>query len=258
MEMINAIGRRKASVARIYLTQGEGKITVNGKDYKEYFTIPHIQSDITDPFDTVEIDGNIYDVKVNVNGGGFKGQAQAIRMAISRALVKMNEEPVDFDVENAYVLDITGTVKFDSIPPESLYELYKDGRVFGPLAEELTAKRFKKMVKSPELNGFWDVQHTTWGHTYEVRTLTKGGANLIPSNQIGAGRKYNEEEYLEKLNNIYGFILFDIRNIPEIRIISMKTTENGGINNFLKNNKGEVLRRITPRLFDELFDLYKD
>ena len=92
MEMINAIGRRKASVARVYLTQGEGKITVNGKDYKEYFTIPHIRSDITDPFQTVEIDGNIYDVKVNVNGGGFKGQAQAIRMAISRALVKMNEE----------------------------------------------------------------------------------------------------------------------------------------------------------------------
>lgn len=92
MEMINAIGRRKASVARVYLTKGEGKITVNGKDYKEYFTIPHIQADITDPFQTVEIDGNIYDVKVNVNGGGFKGQAQAIRMAISRALVKMNEE----------------------------------------------------------------------------------------------------------------------------------------------------------------------
>ena len=92
MEMINAIGRRKASVARVYLTKGEGKITVNGKDYKEYFPVPHIQANITDPFQTVELDGNIYDLNINVRGGGFKGQSQAVRMAISRALVKMNEE----------------------------------------------------------------------------------------------------------------------------------------------------------------------
>jgi len=92
MEMINAIGRRKASVARVYLTKGEGNIIVNGKDYKEYFPVSHIQANITDPFDTVELDSAIYDLKVNVNGGGFKGQSQAVRMAISRALVKMNEE----------------------------------------------------------------------------------------------------------------------------------------------------------------------
>ena len=92
MEMINAIGRRKASVARVYLSKGEGKITVNGKDYKEYFPVAHIQANITDPFSAVEIDGNIYDLKVNVKGGGFKGQSQAVRMAIARALVKMNEE----------------------------------------------------------------------------------------------------------------------------------------------------------------------
>jgi len=91
MEMINAIGRRKASVARVYLTKGEGKIQVNGKDYKEYFPQKHIQSNITDPFATVEAE-NIYDLKVNVNGGGFKGQSEAVRMAISRALVKLNEE----------------------------------------------------------------------------------------------------------------------------------------------------------------------
>jgi len=92
MEMINAVGRRKASVARVYLTKGEGKITVNGKDFKEYFPIAHIQNDVTDPFNTVEIDSNSYNLNVNVNGGGFKGQAQAVRMAISRALVKLNEE----------------------------------------------------------------------------------------------------------------------------------------------------------------------
>ncbi|MCG8329843.1 MAG: 30S ribosomal protein S9 [Chitinophagales bacterium] len=91
MEMINAIGRRKASVARVYLTKGEGKITVNGKDYKDYFPQPHIQYNITAPFETVEIE-NIYDLKVNVDGGGYKGQSEAIRMAISRALVKLNED----------------------------------------------------------------------------------------------------------------------------------------------------------------------
>lgn len=91
MEMINAIGRRKASVARVYLTKGAGQVIVNGKDYKEYFPQTHVQANITDPFSTVEVE-NIYDVKAVVDGGGFKGQSEAIRMAISRALVKLNEE----------------------------------------------------------------------------------------------------------------------------------------------------------------------
>ncbi len=91
MEMINAIGRRKASVARVYLTKGDGKIVVNGKDYKTYFPQTHIQANLTDPFQTVDVE-NIYDLKVNVSGGGFKGQAEAIRMGIARALVKLNEE----------------------------------------------------------------------------------------------------------------------------------------------------------------------
>ncbi|MEL6721382.1 MAG: 30S ribosomal protein S9 [Bacteroidota bacterium] len=92
MEMINSIGRRKASVARVYLMKGEGKIMVNGKDYKEYFPQKHIQSKVIEPFQTVEIDSNIYDLKINVNGGGFKGQAEAVRMAISRSLVKLSED----------------------------------------------------------------------------------------------------------------------------------------------------------------------
>lgn len=91
MEMINAIGRRKASVARVYLTKGEGKITVNGVDYKDYFNQPHIWSKVEAPFRTIEAE-NIYDLKINVRGGGFKGQSEAIRMAISRALVKLNED----------------------------------------------------------------------------------------------------------------------------------------------------------------------
>lgn len=91
MEMINAIGRRKASVARVYLTKGEGKIAVNGKDFKDYFPQKHIQANLTDPFAVVEA-MNLYDLKVVVAGGGFKGQSEAIRLGISRALIKLNED----------------------------------------------------------------------------------------------------------------------------------------------------------------------
>ncbi len=91
MEMINAIGRRKASVSRVYLTKGEGKVTINGKDIADYFPQQHIQQKVTAPFRIIEAD-NIYDLKVNVQGGGYKGQAEATRMALSRALVKLNED----------------------------------------------------------------------------------------------------------------------------------------------------------------------
>ena len=89
--MINSIGRRKASVARVYLTNGSGNITINGKDLKDYFPMPDIQLKVTDPLTTIEVAGT-YDVKVNVKGGGYKGQAEAIRLAISRSLVKINED----------------------------------------------------------------------------------------------------------------------------------------------------------------------
>ena len=89
--MINATGRRKASVARVYLKKGEGKIVVNGKDYKEYFPQLHVQTAVTAPLETVEV-AALYDVTINVMGGGYKGQAEAVRMGISRALVQLNED----------------------------------------------------------------------------------------------------------------------------------------------------------------------
>ena len=91
MEMINALGRRKASVARVYLTKGKGNIVVNGKDYKDYFPSAHIQLKVVDPLSTLDI-ATEYDVKVNVNGGGYKGQAEAIQLGIARALVKIDED----------------------------------------------------------------------------------------------------------------------------------------------------------------------
>lgn len=89
--MINATGRRKCAVARVYLMKGEGKVTVNGKDYREYFPHLHVQHNVVDPFSVVGAE-NIYDLKINVHGGGYKGQSEAIRMGLSRALVKLNEE----------------------------------------------------------------------------------------------------------------------------------------------------------------------
>ena len=91
MEVINTIGRRKSSIARVYLTKGKGKMTINEKTGEEYFPIPTQQYKLKQPFAITETEGQ-FDVKVNVDGGGTTGQVEAIRMAISRALVEYNAE----------------------------------------------------------------------------------------------------------------------------------------------------------------------
>jgi small subunit ribosomal protein S9 len=88
--MIHAIGRRKTSIARIYMEPGKGTITINNKDYKEYFTTLPLQYLINQAQETVGMK-EVYDITVNVEGGGFKGQAEAIRLGIARALVKADE-----------------------------------------------------------------------------------------------------------------------------------------------------------------------
>ncbi len=90
-KQINALGRRKASVARIYASKGAGAVTVNGLDYKEYFKVIYLQNQVELPFTAIE-DANTYDYKINVVGGGVKGQAEAIKLGIARVLVKINEE----------------------------------------------------------------------------------------------------------------------------------------------------------------------
>ena len=91
MENINSVGRRKSSTARVYFTKGSGKITVNGRTFEEYFPMKTIQSTVLDPLKIAAAE-NMYDIKINVVGGGFKGQAEAIRLGISRSLVKINED----------------------------------------------------------------------------------------------------------------------------------------------------------------------
>ena len=91
MEVVNALGRRKKAVARIYLTEGKGNITVNKRDYKDYFPTATLQYVVQQAF---EVTSNLekYDVKVNLDGGGINGQAEALRLAIARALCKIDEE----------------------------------------------------------------------------------------------------------------------------------------------------------------------
>lgn len=91
METVNTIGRRKSAIARIYLTEGKGNIIVNGRDYKSYFHVPQFQYVASQPFNVLGIMDK-YDVKVNLSGGGYKGQAEALRLAIARALIKINPE----------------------------------------------------------------------------------------------------------------------------------------------------------------------
>lgn len=91
MEIINTIGRRKTAVARIYLKPGKGDIQVNGKDYKDYFPAETLQTIINQPFAIISQVGK-FDVNANIQGGGIAGQAEALRMAISRALVTSDAE----------------------------------------------------------------------------------------------------------------------------------------------------------------------
>ena len=91
MEVIHKIGRRKTAVARVYVTKGKGNITVNDKDFKSYFTTGTLQYKVNQPLALTENLGN-FDIKVNVYGGGVTGQAEAVRLALSRAMCELNEE----------------------------------------------------------------------------------------------------------------------------------------------------------------------
>ena len=87
----NAVGRRREAVTRVFLNRGEGKITVNDKDYKTYFPLVYLQNQVEQPFKTVEA-ADKFDVKINAGGGGLKGQAEAAKLGIARALLEVNPE----------------------------------------------------------------------------------------------------------------------------------------------------------------------
>jgi len=105
MEIIHKIGRRKTAVARVYVSKGKGNVTINQRDIKEYFPTATLQYKVNQPFALTENEGN-FDVKVNVFGGGITGQAEAIRLALSRAMVEL-------DAENRLVLKPEGLMTRD-------------------------------------------------------------------------------------------------------------------------------------------------
>ena len=125
MDIIHSIGRRKASVARIYLKKGKGNITVNGKDFKDYFPVSTMQYKIEQPFKILSLD-NTFDLSISVVGGGNTGQAEAIRLAISRALC-------DLDNENRTLLKSNGLLTRDSRVVERKKAWTKEGKKKVPM-----------------------------------------------------------------------------------------------------------------------------
>jgi small subunit ribosomal protein S9 len=87
----NSVGRRKEAVTRVFLSRGTGKITINGKDYKEYFTLGYLQNQVELPMKTADL-ADKFDVMINASGGGMKGQAEAAKLGIARALLQVNAE----------------------------------------------------------------------------------------------------------------------------------------------------------------------
>ena len=91
MEVINTLGRRKTAVDRLYMKPGSGQIMVNNRDYKEYFCVPTLQYKVEQPLQVANLMGQ-YDIKANLDGGGVTGQAEALRMAIAKALTQVDPE----------------------------------------------------------------------------------------------------------------------------------------------------------------------
>ena len=105
MEQISTIGRRKAAIARVFVSEGSGKITINGRDVNTYFPTLTLQYIVGQPFSVSGLEGK-YDVKANLDGGGIKGQAEALRLGISRALCEI-------DIENRPKLKSNGFLTRD-------------------------------------------------------------------------------------------------------------------------------------------------
>ncbi len=105
MDVTNTLGRRKKAIARIYLTEGKGEFTINNRDWKEYFSTSILQYVVQQPFILTNTESK-YDLKVNLDGGGISGQAEALRLAIARALIKI-------DPEYRPILKLNGLLKRD-------------------------------------------------------------------------------------------------------------------------------------------------
>lgn len=120
-------------------------------------------------------------------------------------------------IKKLKAIDASSLLTNDIFTKEQMLEAYSNGSIFGKMAETLVANSYTSLCKPKAAQTYFDLEDVATGEfKIEVRTMTKGGCLLIPSNQIGKGRSYNEEEYLKKLAAINGFIIADIRTFPEI------------------------------------------
>jgi len=110
-----------------------------------------------------------------------------------------------------------------NLPSHIIIKLFRNGSIMGKIAEEIICNEIPEFEKAPKSQEDYDIINKKDGSKWEVRCLTKYGANLIPSYQIGKGRKYNEEEFKRKLQKIEGFVIVDIVNFPEINIFKIKS-----------------------------------
>lgn len=122
-------------------------------------------------------------------------------------------------IKKLKTIDASSLLNNDVFTRQQMLEAYRNGSIFGKMAETLVANNYEKLCKPKAAQTYFDLEDVATGEfKIEVRTMTKGGCLLIPSNQIGKGRSYNEEEYVKKLNAINGFIIVDIRVFPEVTL----------------------------------------
>lgn len=140
-----------------------------------------------------------------------------------------------------YCLDLTDKVQLGPISKQTLYERLTDGRISGLLAEDLANALYNNMTKAPSQNSGFDLFDSE-GRKYECRTVTRGGTNLVPAVQIGAGRKIDLAKHQEKLDYLYAYVFVDVRNSPLFRLVAIEV------------ERLESRLRITPSEFEQLIN----
>ena len=139
-----------------------------------------------------------------------------------------------------YTVNLTGCMSLGPIPPQVLYEKLTDGRIAGLLMEEMHNHLFRNVAMAPSRKSSFDLYVDDL--RYEARTITKAGVKLIPSSQIGTGRTYDEDAYINKRDSIDGYVFADVRNSPVLRILRLREVD------------VPLQRSLSGRECDALFD----
>ncbi len=133
-------------------------------------------------------------------------------------VIDLTKNPIPFVTDTTYEVDLTDKITFGNLVGDTINQIFTDGRIAGLIAEHFLTDIFKDLKRAESEKAPYDVYHTKWMHGYESRTVTKRGVSYCPSYMLGKGRSYNEKEHHDKIDNVYGFILFDIVNMPLVKI----------------------------------------